>query len=123
MRKYKCVTFLTVCFALYGCATNPDIGSLSPSQRSKLSQMEILRGPTSRSHEILDTAKGLSCHRNAYQTQLLTEDEAIQGVKLRAALLNADAVINTYCQRNSGADWVNNCWASIVCAGDAVRWK
>jgi len=123
MNKYKLMPFLTVCIAFYGCATNPDVGSLSSSQRSKLSQMEILRGVASRPHEILGTVKGLSCHRNAYQTQLLTEDEAIQGVKLRAALLDADAVINTYCQQNSGVDWVNNCWASIVCAGDAVRWK
>lgn len=123
MNKYKLMLFLTVSTSIYGCATNPDVGSLSPSQRSKLSQMEILRGSTSRPHEILGTVKGLSCHRNAYQTQLLTEYEAIQGIKLRAALLDADAVINTYCQRNSGADWVNNCWASIVCAGDAIRWK
>lgn len=84
--------------------------------------MEVLRGPTSRPHTVLGPVKGLSCHRNAYQRQLLTEAEAIEGVKLRAALLDADAVINTVCQVNSGTDWVNNCWSSIVCAADAVRY-
>lgn len=106
-----------------GCATNPDVGSLSSDQRARIASMEVLRGPTTRSHTILGPVKGLSCHRNAYQRQQLTEVEAIEGVKLRAASLDADAVVNLVCQVNSGADWVNNCWSSIVCVGDAVRYK
>ena len=109
--------------AISGCASNPDVGSLSGDQRARFSSMEVLRGPTTRSHTILGSVKGLSCHRNAYQRQQLTEGEAIEGVKLRAALLDADAVVNVVCQTNSGADWVNNCWSSIVCVGDAVRYK
>ncbi len=107
---------------MVGCATNPDVGSLSSSQRVKMISMEVLRGPTSRPHTVLGSVKGLSCHRNAYQTQLLTEKEALEGVKLKAALLNADAAVNVACQRNSGTDWLNNCWASIVCVGDAIRY-
>jgi uncharacterized protein YbjQ (UPF0145 family) len=107
---------------LGGCATNPDVGSLSSSQRAKMASMEILRGPALRAHNVLGPVKGLSCQRNAYQTQLLTEVEALEGIKLRAALLDADAAVNVVCQRHSGADWVNNCWASIVCVGDAVRY-
>ena len=106
-----------------GCASNPDVGSLEGDQRARFSSMEVLRGPTAQSHPILGSVKGLSCHRNAYQRQQLTEGEAIEGVKLRAALLDADAVVNVVCQTNSGADWVNNCWSSIVCVGDAVRYK
>lgn len=106
-----------------GCATNPDVGSLSSVQRARIGSMEILHGPTTRSHILLGAVKGLSCHRNAYQRQQLTEAEAIEGVKLRAAALDADAVVNLVCQANSGADWVNNCWSSIVCVGDAVRYN
>jgi hypothetical protein len=104
-----------------GCATNPDVGTLSSAQRAKLASMEVFRGPVTRPHSVLGPVKGLSCNRNAYQVQLLTEDEAVEGVKLKAALLEADAVANLVCQRNSGTDWVNNCWASIVCVGDAIR--
>jgi uncharacterized protein YbjQ (UPF0145 family) len=43
-------------------------------------------------------------------------------VKLRAALLDADAVVNVLCNTSS-VDWVNNCWSSIICAGDAIRYK
>lgn len=89
---------------LTGCATNPDVGSLSSGQRARFESIELMRGPTSRAHANLGVVKGLSCHRNAYQRQQLTETEAIEGVKLRAAALNADAVINLVCQVNSGAD-------------------
>lgn len=106
-----------------GCATNPDVGSLSSEQRARFDAMKVLYGPTSRVYTELGTVKGLSCHRNAYQNQRLTEAEAIEGVKLRAAALNADAVVNVVCQVHSGVDWVNNCWSSIVCVGDAVRFK
>jgi uncharacterized protein YbjQ (UPF0145 family) len=106
-----------------GCATNPDVGTLTSEQRARVASMETVRGPTTRSHTILGAVKGLSCHRNAYQRQQLTEAEAIDGVKLRAASLDADAVVNVACQVNSGTDWVNNCWSSIVCVGDAVRYK
>jgi uncharacterized protein YbjQ (UPF0145 family) len=101
-----------------GCATNPDVGTLSSDQRARVASMEVVHGPTTRAYTILGAVKGLSCHRNAYQGQHLTEAEAIEGVKLRAALLDADAVVNLVCQANSGADWANNCWSSIVCVGD-----
>lgn len=106
-----------------GCASNPSINSLSPEQRARLNTIQIIKGGVDRPYKILGTVKGLSCHRNAYQTQLLTEDEAIEGIRLKAALLGADAVINTVCQINSGTDWVNNCWSSIVCVGDAIKYE
>lgn len=116
------VMLLTIAVST-GCATNPDVGTLTSAQRARVASMEVVRGATVRSHTILGAVKGLSCHRNAYQRQQLTEAEAIEGVKLRAASLDADAVVNLVCQVNSGADWVNNCWSSIVCVGDAVRYK
>jgi len=103
--------------------SNPDLGSLSAAQLQTLSNMEVYEGGINRPHAVLEPVKGLSCHRNAYQSQLLTTDEAIEGVKLEAALLGADAVINLACQRNSGTDWVNNCWASFVCVGTAVKYQ
>jgi len=107
---------------LAGCASNPDLGSLSSPQRARLASMKVFRGPVSQPHTVIDSVRGLACHRNAYRQQLLTEEEAIEGVKLKAALVDADAVANVACQRNSGTDWTNNCWASIVCVGDAIRY-
>jgi uncharacterized protein YbjQ (UPF0145 family) len=123
--RFRTVLFLIPLLAatLTGCTTNPDVGTLSSEQRARIVSMEVTRGPTTRPHAILGAVKGLSCHRNAYQGQQLTEAEAIEGVKIRAASLDADAVINLVCQVNSGADWANNCWSSIVCVGDAVRYS
>lgn len=119
----KVLLVFIISVGLSACASNPDVGALSSSQRSAYSSMKVYEGPISQPHVILGQVKGLSCHRNAYKSQLLTSDEAIEGVKLRAALLDADAVANMVCQKNSGTDWANNCWASIVCVGDAVKYK
>ena len=69
----------------------------------------------------MGTVKGLSCHRNQYQVANTTDAEALQGIRINAAKLGADAVINTFCQTNSTIDWRNNCWASITCVGEAIR--
>lgn len=116
-----CALLMTL--MVVGCASNPSIDSLSSVQRARYSQMEIINGSTSRPHNVVGSVKGISCHRNAYQSRVLTSDEALEGVKLQAAQLEADAVINVACQKKSEVDWGNNCWASIVCVGDAVKFK
>jgi len=120
---YKSLLFILLLLLISGCASNPSIRTLSPEQRVRLNTIKVFKGGIERPYKILGTVKGLSCHRNAYQKQLLTEDEAIEGVRLEAAILGADAVINTACQVNSGTDWVNNCWSSIVCVGDAIKYE
>ncbi|WP_319409597.1 Rcs stress response system protein RcsF [uncultured Desulfosarcina sp.] len=114
------VIFLSI---ICGCASNPSISSLKPEQRARLNTIQVYKLGVDKPYKIIGTVKGLSCHRNAYQKQLLTEEEAIEGVKLEAAILGADAVINVACQVNSGTDWVNNCWSSIVCVGDAIKYE
>jgi uncharacterized protein YbjQ (UPF0145 family) len=55
--------------------------------------------------------------------QNVSDAEALEGVKIKAVKRGADAVINLVCQKNSDTDWRNNCWASVKCIGDAVRFK
>ncbi len=123
MKKLVNLFASIVCLQLTGCATNPDIGSLNSTQRATLATLQVYNGaPPNNNYKIISAVKGLSCHRDRYKPiQMLSNEEALQGVKMRAAKLGADAVINTFCQHNSGTDWVNNCWASVVCAGDAVK--
>lgn len=122
MSKYALLC-IVLCSVLVSCASNPRIEDLSVLQRSKLGAIEIFKGDVHREYTILGPVSGLSCHRNKYQAQNITDDEALQGVKVNAVLLNADAVINTFCQKNSDTDWVNNCWASIKCIGDAIKYR
>ena len=121
MKKIAIIS--TVVMALYGCATNPRIEDMSSEQRAQLSKIEIYKGSIERPYEVISSVSGLSCNRNKYQKQAISDEEALQGIRIKAAKLNADAVINTFCQTNSDTDWRNNCWASIKCVGDAVVYK
>jgi len=114
--------FLVSLALLPACASNPSIATLSSSQRARLSNIDIVKGPIARPFSILRPVQGISCHRNAYQQQLVTENEAIEGVRIKAALLDADAVMNVSCQTNTSGHLVNNCFVSIVCVGDAIKY-
>ena len=119
----KIVVIITAMLVLFGCASNPRIEDLSSEQRAQLSKVEIFEGSIERPYKVIGTISGLSCHRNKYQRQDISDEEALEGVRIKAVQLNADAVINTFCQTNSDTDWRNNCWASIKCIGDAVIYK
>ncbi|MAZ86056.1 MAG: hypothetical protein CL693_00210 [Cellvibrionaceae bacterium] len=120
MRLLAIAFFIAI---LCSCAGNPSIDSLSSDQRARISEIEIHKGKPSRDYVLLGKVNGLSCNRNLYQEQDVSEAEALQGVKIRTVMLGGDASINTLCQKNSDADWGNNCWASIKCVGDAVKYK
>lgn len=119
----KLFLLVGICILSTGCMSNPRIEDLSSADRAKVGSIQIFQSTPDRSYEVLGTVTGLSCNRNKYQAQDISESEALQGVKINAANLGADAVINTLCQTNSDTDWRNNCWASVKCIGDAVRFK
>lgn len=123
MQKKLAIYFLIFASLICGCASNPSVEDLSSEQRSQYSRIAILDSPPAASFETVGVVKGISCHRNAYQKNGVTSDEAIYGIKLEAAKLKADAVINMVCQEKKEADWGNNCWQSYVCVGDAIKYK
>ena len=47
-------------------------------------------------------------------------EKAIETLTLKAATLNADAVVNVSC---GAAPFINNCWAAQKCGGQAVAFK
>ena len=122
--KGTILTFaLFLVIGLVSCATNPRIENLNSQQRARAASIPVQQGGIDRPHQVLGTVSGLSCNRNKYQAQDVSDAEALQGVRVNAVLLGADAVINTFCQKNSDTDWRNNCWASVKCIGDAVRYQ
>ena len=108
---------------LTGCSSNYRIENLTSEQRAKAASMMVYETTPDKPFTILETVTGLSCNRNKFQAQAISDHESLEGVKIEAALLGADAVINTFCQTNSDTDWANNCWASIKCVGDAIKFK
>ncbi len=117
--------FLATTFSILviSCSSNQRIENLTGEQRAKAASMKVYDGATDRAYEILNTVSGLSCNRNKHQAQAISDHEALEGLKIKAATLGADAVINTFCQTNSDTDWRNNCWASVKCIGDAVKFQ
>lgn len=109
-----------VCGLLNACMANPRIETMPSVVRANAAKMPMLRAAPDKPYRVIGTVSGLSCNRNKYQAQDVTNEEALQGVRIKAAQLGADAVINTFCQKNSDTDWRNNCWASVKCIGDAI---
>ena len=108
---------------LSACSSTPRIEDMSSADRAKIASLAILDGPPTRPFEIVGTVDGLACKRNAYMETEVARQEAFDEIRLKAAGMNADAVVNVVCQKSSSADWRNNCWASDKCIGDAIRWK
>lgn len=123
MKYIQVVSYLVISELIAGCAANPRIEDLSSDNRAKVSQVQIFNGRPTVNFEMLGQVDGLSCNRNKYQAQDVSESEALEGVRIKTVMLGGDAIINTLCQKNSDTDWINNCWASVKCIGDAVRLK
>ena len=92
-----------------GCASNPRVEALSSSERAKAGSVQILQGTPDRKFTVIAEVTGLSCNRNKYQAADVTENEAQQGLRIKAGRLGADAVINTFCQKNSDTDSILFC--------------
>ena len=107
---------------LVGCASNPSVSSLTSAERQMVAEMLVLKaGAIPReSYQILGSVEGIACKRNLYASGSPNMDEAMQGVRIRAAMLGADAVTNMVCEDKREVDWGRNCWQTVVCVGDAV---
>ena len=117
MRFVACMAVVFVS----ACALNPSVDSLTPEQRSAMSNMKVVEGRLmpAGSFQVLGTVEGFSCKRNPNNNEPPTEAEAMQGVMIRSAQLGADAVTNVSCKER-GVDWRRNCWLEIICVGDAI---
>ena len=96
---------------LTGCASNPSVSSLSSIERQRVAEMVVLEAgsiPRDR-YTILGVIEGIACKRNLYASGSPSIDEAKQGVRIRAAKLGADAVINIICEDKQEVDWGRNC--------------
>lgn len=121
--SYYLAIVLLISTAVSGCSSGPSITDLTPEARAKLSNMKVYKSATDlprESYEVISPVEGLSCKRNAYSSSSASGSEAISNMKIKAAQQKADAVANVVCQQKDGADWKNNCWSTVVCAGDAI---
>ena len=107
------------------CAADPRRDGLSPHEFASVEHIAVLRVGEAPEHrfQVLDRVDGVSCNlsptpRNHPAHKVVTEYEALYDLKLEAADLGANAVLDVACRRY-GPDY--RCHQSIVCEGDAVR--
>ncbi len=103
-----------------GCALTPSVDALTGDQRAKFDNIKIVRGENFGLYKVLGSVAAYSCQKELSDARLDSEEEAIEKVKLKAALLGADAIVNTTCH-NSELGLLSTCWALIECSGDAVQ--
>jgi uncharacterized protein YbjQ (UPF0145 family) len=96
--------------------------NITPDMRRRAASTPILASEQvgAREYTILSEVVGRSCARQVGSDPNM--EAAREELKIKAAQLNADAVINVLC-KEGGIDWAHNCWKSIECRGDAVKWN
>ena len=105
---------------LGGCVSGAP--KLTAEQSEKLKRIEVLNSEqtTDKPYTVLQDISAADCSGAPYGGRVWGDAEkAIDTLKAKAAVLDADAIIKTKC---SAAPLVNNCWAAKVCSGTAVKW-
>ena len=102
------------------CVATPDIRNLSYEDRSRAANIIILNESLPNdTYRLIGYIEGISCKGTYYSNKVVTEREAMNSLKIKAAQLGANAVANVVCQHKSWG--FNNCVQSILCVGDAVE--
>ena len=118
MKLSHAVSIVAGCIALSSCAT---VQSVDPELRRRAAAIEILTPEEvgDRQYEIILEVVGVSCAVQA------GSDPSMEGarseLRVRAAELDADAVVSAFCEEG-GVDLMRNCWKKIECRADAIRW-
>ena len=105
--------FFPIVFLFIGCTTNPRIENLTSSQSEQLNSVVVLKGDSDIPYTVMGNLEVHSC---------ISDEEALEGIRINAMKVNADAVINVNCQTNSEMDLNNNCGKLVKCFGVAVKY-
>ena len=106
---------------LGGCASTPKDYEPKYHEMSKTIEMFEQGSPPEKAHEILKFVRSNSCGSKTVSRYTGDWDEAKLLLRLEAAKVNADAIVNYKCWTNP-MDMVSNCWASKRCEGNAVKY-
>ncbi|MCU7844478.1 MAG: hypothetical protein KZQ93_11630 [Candidatus Thiodiazotropha sp. (ex Monitilora ramsayi)] len=119
LMKITLISFIL--FLLTGCVSAPPY--ISTTQVNLYyDNLELYKiGETvPKDFEIIEKVDGLSC-TNKYGARTHGEEKgAFHIMKVKAASLNADAIIEYSCGKGF---LVNNCWVPSICSGVAVKYK
>lgn len=72
------------------------------------------------SYSVINFVEGISC-KNKTWDPAATKTDAINQTKYWAYELGADALINVHCDHPRGTTTTYNCWESITCTAQAIK--
>jgi hypothetical protein len=117
-RPLTCLLLFTL-LVFTACATQPKLSDLNAEQRACLSKMLVFNteGLPQGSYQKIGRVESVACKKS------FDKQSAVTKIKILAAQLGADAVINLSFQTKDEVDWTHDCWATVVGTADAVRIK
>jgi hypothetical protein len=121
MTKAYLVPVTTLCLVLSSCVSGAP--GLTPEQYAKLSRISVFKpGETPpKEYRVLSDVSGADCSGAPAGGRVWGASEnAIRIMTMKAAALNADAVVNVTC---GAVPLLNNCWAAQKCSGTAVAFQ
>ncbi len=116
-----CVAALSACGAMVPVVR---IDDMSLEQRRAVNAVEILSHSqlANRQYSIVNIVEGISC-KNKVWDHAATKSDAIFQVKHWAREAGADAISNVQCDSPRGTTVTYNCWESVTCTAEAIKFK
>lgn len=117
----KKLIICTAIFFIASCASIPS--DYSDEIHQKASKIVLFQGEPDEGiqYETLREVKSNSCNSETATRISGTRDEALLLLRLEAASIDANAVMNYKCETGI-VDLVSNCWSSIRCNGIAIQY-
>ena len=73
-----------------------------------------------REYTIIQPLSAISC-KNMLWAPSPTQNDATDQLRVKAARLDANALLNVMCEAPSGTSLITNCWSSLTCHGAAIK--
>jgi len=105
-----------------------DTSALSADELQQLLHIKIYRADPGVAYTSIGPTHGISCRETTRWVPELSdvngrtpEEGAMTQLKVKAMKAGGNAILAPTCVHHSKVDWGNNCFASWICTGEAVR--
>lgn len=123
----KPTLFALMIASLTGCGTFAPVrplAELPAAQRQAVEQVAVLNQTqlTGKTFQVLNVVEGISCKNKVWE-EAATKTAAITQAKYWAQQKGADAITNVQCGSVQGASLAYNCWQSVSCTAEAIKYN
>ena len=123
----RTILTLTLTLIVVGCgAMVPTIkhDEMPVEQRRAVNALEIYNTTQliGRNYAIITIVEGISC-KNKVWDHAATKTDALFQAKHWAREAGADAITNIQCDSPRGTTVTYNCWESVTCTAEAIKFK